>query len=45
MPTRQELVLQFMIALCENSTTNLGSPAEVYIVAESMADQYLAKAA
>ncbi len=41
MKTRQELILDFMLALCENSTTNLGNPAEVYATACSMADEYL----
>ena len=41
MPTRQELVLSFMLALVENSDTVVSNTGLVRELAENLADEYL----
>ena len=41
MPTRQELILKFMLALCENQGTVVSNTAMVYDLAVNLADEYL----
>ena len=41
MPTRQELVLQFMLSLSENPDVTIGNPLQVRELAEALADEYL----
>ena len=41
MPTREELVLMFMVALCENEGTVVSNTQMVYDLAANLADEYL----
>jgi len=43
MPTRHELILQFMLALASNSdvTQKAHSPKHLYVLAADMVDEYL----
>jgi hypothetical protein len=43
-PTRQELVLTFMVALAESGAVNFSKESidNVFVMAEALADKYLA---
>ena len=41
MPTRQELILQFMYFLSANASTTVGNASQVYQLACNLADEYL----
>ena len=43
MPTRQELILQFMYFLTANSDTVVSNAEQVYNLAANLADEYLSK--
>lgn len=40
-PTRQELILQFMVALAPTAQFSKASIDNIYIMAEALADKYL----
>lgn len=46
MPTRYELILQFMLALAGNSdvTTRAHTPKHLYMLASDLADEYISRA-
>lgn len=41
MPTRNELIFQFMIALASNSSAQVGDANYVFRLASNLADEYL----